>query len=201
MSTHIKIAIAEPSPIIRSGLEVQLKRLARYKVHIEYLVTEDLKRDWTESLALVSADIFILNPLLCGLMPQQLIAGRPERAKCVALSYGTTHEALLKEYDDILCVTDSVRQIGALFDRLIQPVEEISTPNEPNTLTPRERDILVGIVKGQTNKEIASELHLSPHTVITHRRNITKKLGIHSSSGLTIYAMMHKLVEFDDIKH
>lgn len=200
MSTHIKIVIAEPSPIIRSGLEVQLKRLARYKVQIEYLA-EDLKRDWTDSLSLVSADIFILNPLLCGLTPQQLITGHSERTKFVAISYGTTNDALLKGYDDILYITDSVRQIGALFDRLIQPLEETSTPNDSNALTPRERDILVGIVKGQTNKEIASELHLSPHTVITHRRNITKKLQIHSSSGLTIYAIMHKLVEFDEIKH
>ena len=51
-----------------------------------------------------------------------------------------------------------------------------------------------------TNKEIAGRLYLSTHTVITHRRNITKKLQIHSSSGLTIYAIMNKLVELDEIK-
>ena len=51
-----------------------------------------------------------------------------------------------------------------------------------------------------TNKEIAAQLFLSTHTVITHRRNISKKLQIHSPSGLTIYAIMNKLVELEDIK-
>ncbi|WP_308586608.1 LuxR C-terminal-related transcriptional regulator, partial [uncultured Porphyromonas sp.] len=52
-----------------------------------------------------------------------------------------------------------------------------------------------------TNKEIAEELFLSTHTVITHRRNIAKKLQIHSPSGLTIYAIMNKLVNLDEIAH
>jgi DNA-binding NarL/FixJ family response regulator len=56
------------------------------------------------------------------------------------------------------------------------------------------------VVKGQTNREIAQSLFLSTHTVITHRRNIARKLGIHSTAGLTIYAIVNKLIELDDIK-
>ena len=51
-----------------------------------------------------------------------------------------------------------------------------------------------------TNKEIASKVCLSIHTVITHRRNIVRKLQIHSPAGLTIYAIVNKLVELDDVK-
>ena len=70
----------------------------------------------------------------------------------------------------------------------------------PGELTPRERDIIIGVVKGMTNKEIADELFISPNTVTTHRRNIVKKLDIHSASGLTVYAIMNKLVSLQDIE-
>jgi ATP-dependent Lon protease len=56
------------------------------------------------------------------------------------------------------------------------------------------------VVKGLTNREIAEQLYLSAHTVITHRRNIARKLQIHSASGLTVYAIVNKLIELDDIK-
>ena len=56
------------------------------------------------------------------------------------------------------------------------------------------------VVKGLTNKSIADKLCLSVHTVITHRRNIARKLQIHSSAGLTIYAIVNKLVELKDVQ-
>ena len=56
------------------------------------------------------------------------------------------------------------------------------------------------VVKGWPNKTIADHLSISIHTVITHRRNIAKKLQIHSSAGLAIYAIANKIVELQDIK-
>ena len=64
----------------------------------------------------------------------------------------------------------------------------------------REREIIVCVVKGMTNKEIADQLCLSIHTVITHRRNISNKLQIRSAAGLTIYAIVNKLVDIKDVK-
>lgn len=69
-----------------------------------------------------------------------------------------------------------------------------------DTLSAREREIIVCVVKGLTNKEIADMLCLSVHTVITHRRNIARKLQIHSPAGLTIYAIVNKLVDMSEIK-
>ena len=66
-------------------------------------------------------------------------------------------------------------------------------------LSDREKDILVQIVKGLSNKEIADVLFISPHTVITHRKNITRKLNIHSTAGLTIYAIVNKLVDINSL--
>lgn len=71
---------------------------------------------------------------------------------------------------------------------------------QKDILSDREKDILVGVVKGQTNKEIADSLFLSVHTVLTHRRNIARKLEIHSPAGLVIYAIVNGIVKMEDIK-
>ena len=62
----------------------------------------------------------------------------------------------------------------------------------------REREIIVQVVKGLSNKEIADALFISVNTVMTHRRNISRKLGIHSTAGLTIYAIVNGLVSLED---
>jgi regulator of cell morphogenesis and NO signaling len=67
-------------------------------------------------------------------------------------------------------------------------------------LSDREKDVIVCVVKGLTNKAIADRLSISVNTVTTHRRNIAKKLNIHSSAGLTIYAIMNKLVDIKEVK-
>lgn len=67
-------------------------------------------------------------------------------------------------------------------------------------LTPRETDIVRAISKGMSNKEIAESLFLSVHTVTTHRRNISSKLGIHSASAMTLYAILHGIISLDEGK-
>ena len=77
----------------------------------------------------------------------------------------------------------------------------INKKSENDTLlSEREKDVIICIVKGLSNKAIAEKLFISINTVTTHRRNITKKLNIHSSAGLTIYAIMNKLVDIKDVK-
>ncbi|MBQ0029508.1 MAG: response regulator transcription factor [Paludibacteraceae bacterium] len=67
-------------------------------------------------------------------------------------------------------------------------------------LSEREIDIIREIVKGLSNKEIADNLFISVNTVMTHRRNIARKLNIHSPSGLTIYALVNGIVSLEDVK-
>ncbi|MBQ9237294.1 MAG: helix-turn-helix transcriptional regulator [Prevotella sp.] len=66
-------------------------------------------------------------------------------------------------------------------------------------LSEREKDVVVGVVQGLTNKEIADKLFIAPNTVITHRRNIARKLQIHSTAGLTIYAIVNRLVDIGSV--
>ncbi len=100
-----------------------------------------------------------------------------------------------------------VPAVSALEKRLqkspklpINPSTEEPKSSEPDALSQREKEIIACVVKGKTNKETANELCLSIHTVITHRRNIARKLQIHSPAGLTIYAIVNKLVELSDVK-
>lgn len=67
-------------------------------------------------------------------------------------------------------------------------------------LSKREKDIIRNIAQGKANKEIADELCISVYTVATHRRNICSKLGIHSSAGLTIFAIINHIVDINDVK-
>lgn len=73
----------------------------------------------------------------------------------------------------------------------------MTSPDEEycaHSLTSRELDVLKEIAAGKTNKEIADSLCISVNTVITHRKNVSQKLGIRSASGLSLYALMNGLI-------
>ncbi|MDY6230235.1 MAG: helix-turn-helix transcriptional regulator [Prevotella sp.] len=80
-------------------------------------------------------------------------------------------------------------------------ISNMISPSANNeTLSDREKDVIVSVVQGMTNKEIADHLCISINTVITHRRNIAKKLQIHSAAGLTIYAIVNNLVDISSVE-
>ena len=117
--------------------------------------------------------------------------------KCVALQISMTDHAALRNYDESISVYDSIETVIEKLSKLINKPER---DNRHETLSVREKEVIACVVQGLTNKQIADRLYISTHTVITHRRNISSKLGIHSPAGLTIYAIVNKLVELDDIK-
>ena len=120
---------------------------------------------------------------------------------------GATNELNTVLYDIFVCQQD-LESHNLIEDVLLVPqvkkMEEALQKKsekrvEDDTLSERERDVLVHIVRGLTNKEIAAKMFLSVHTVNTHRKNIMNKLKIHSPAGLTIYAIVNKLVEIEDL--
>lgn len=66
---------------------------------------------------------------------------------------------------------------------------------EGNALTQREKEVLILVASGLSNKVVAARLFISIHTVISHRKNLTEKLGIRSAQGLTAYAIINKLID------
>lgn len=119
-------------------------------------------------------------------------------------------------FDLIICENDLLAHCGVenrIFVPAVERLEETvhqQLQNEENKsensdspiadLTERECEIIACVAKGLSNKEIANKLFLSVHTVATHRRNIASKLDIHSPSGLTIFAIVNKLIDLKDVK-
>ena len=88
-------------------------------------------------------------------------------------------------------------------ESIVSRVQEETISEEPasqDNLSQREKEIIRCVVMGLSNKEIAEELFISIHTVITHRRNIARKLEIHSPTLLTVYAIVNKLVDISEVK-
>ena len=144
-------------------------------------------------------DIVIVSCNVCSppmIETVRTIADLP-KARFILYCETITDELLAERCEGHLSAEESDKEVIDLITSLLTADEREEVPGE---LTPRERDIIIGVVKGMTNKEIADELFISPNTVTTHRRNIVKKLDIHSASGLTVYAIMNKLVSLQDIE-
>ena len=107
------------------------------------------------------------------------------------------------KYDAQLSVFADIEEVAGMMAKLSGQVNDEELGQErffvENVLSQREREIVVRVVRGLTNKEIADELFISVHTVVTHRKNISRKLQIHSAAGLTIYAIANKLIELKDL--
>lgn len=196
MSTHVKIAIAEPSVIIRSGVLSVLKRLNALHAEVFEISEIDQLRN---SLSWQKPDILMVNPSLLGVFSLQQLKKDSGLGslKCIALQTVLADSSVLKDYDEVISIYDSAEQIKDKISKLVARPE---SDKRHESLSTREKEVIVCVIKGMTNKQIADKLCLSTHTVITHRRNISAKLQIHSTAGLTIYAIVNKLVDLNDVK-
>lgn len=200
-SESLSVVIADASVIIRSGLATVLRRIPNLNVHPTEVFSMEALNNY---LHMHMPDIIVINPSFGGWFDLHAFRAHHEKlsgVKFMALVSTVIDSNLLKDYDDTLSICDTVEQIAAKFEQLLHTeAEEMETDSNQEVLSQREKEIITCIVKGMTNKAIADRLYLSIHTVITHRRNIARKLQIHSPAGLTIYAIVNKLVELKDIK-
>ena len=193
----IRIAIAETSVIIRGGLTAALKRLPNVQP-IELLSIEALH----DCVRTQCPDMLIVNPAFGDYFDvgkfREETSGK--KIRVIALVTSFVDASLLSKYDESISIFDDLERLSKKISGLLNvPSEEEDLENQ-DALSQREKEIVICVVKGMTNKEIAEKLFLSIHTVITHRRNISKKLQIHSAAGLTIYAIVNKLVTLNDVK-
>lgn len=196
MAKRIHIIIAEPSAIIRCGVVTLLERVQNLNLDIAEI--SDLTTLSTSTHRQI-ADLLIVNPSHLGLFSPSEIRATVgnDNLKIIALQSVFIEQSLLQNYDDVVSIFDSIETIAEKISQAAKSDDEAENRKE---LSQRERQIIVCVVKGMTNKQIAETLFLSTHTVIAHRRNIANKLQIHSPSGLTIYAIVNKLVNLADIK-
>ena len=87
-----------------------------------------------------------------------------------------------------------------VIDQSSMESRQAESSSEGGELSAREKEILVCVAKGMLNKEIADKLCLSIYTVITHRKNITRKTGIKTVAGLTVYALLNNLIDMSSVQ-
>lgn len=192
----ILIAVAESSVIVRSGLVSVLKRLPDMEVEVVEVTSKDGIRHCME---MHTPQILIVNPQLEGWFDVDAFRQcYKQDVKLVSLLCSMVDSSQLKGYDERVTLFDDM----ASLEKKITELLNIADEGEPDqdALSQREKEIVGCIVRGMTNKEIAEKLFISVHTVMTHRKNITRKLQIHSAAGLTIYAIVNKLVELSEVK-
>jgi len=102
--------------------------------------------------------------------------------------------------EKVILYTETKSAIHAKLKVLISKVVELNSDEKVTVseLSEREVEILKDVALGLSNKEIADKHFISPHTVITHRKNITRKLGIKTVSGLTIYAILNRIIGIEE---
>lgn len=192
----IKVVIADNSVIIRNGLASVLKRFSDYNFQINEISTQEAL---TIFLRLHTPDLLICNPIFAQGFNINAVKKDYPTIKTMALVSALLDSQALASYDSSITICDDVDTIcNRIKDLIYEPDSDDNTEQEP--LSSREKEIIGCVVKGLTNKAIADSLSISVHTVITHRRNITRKLQIHSAAGLAIYAIANNIVNIEDIK-
>ncbi|MBR5726225.1 MAG: response regulator transcription factor [Muribaculaceae bacterium] len=181
-----RLLIVEPSEVIIEGLKAILDGQIRFKVLEPEMDVDRLE----ERLTATRPDILLINPTLVDDI-LRLRTGNPMAV--VALVYQYIERDVLKQYDAVIDIRDSRAQVIETLAQASPSAVETTTGSYE--LTKRETAVLVQLAQGKTNKEIADALNVSVHTVISHRKNITRKTGIKSVAGLTVYAMLNNLID------
>ncbi len=199
MSNSKKVlAVAETSYIIRKGLVYVLSQLASVGKVVELKEMENINYQ----LDILRPDAVLINPMLLGHTSRQDIRQQlnlNNKTAIIALVYNIIDEQFYRSYDAVIKINDSESKIEEILLNCLNKEQNNQTDQEE--LSDREKEILISVVKGMSNKEIADHHNISIHTAITHRRNITRKLKVHSISGLTIYAIINKLIDISEIKY
>ncbi|MEZ3550268.1 MAG: response regulator transcription factor [Muribaculaceae bacterium] len=193
----IRFVIAETSPVISAGFSMCLRRLPKTQSDIVEVKTSD---DLLAYVSSNSVDVILVNPTFGGIFNPSIIRQLPglENCKIMAIEIGKLNSQACALYDGTISVIDDMETIESKVKAICG--DSPSPTDDKECLSQREKEIISLVVKGMTNQEIADKLFLSIHTVITHRRNIARKLEIHSATGLTIYAIVNKIVDLSEIK-
>ncbi len=189
----MKILIFEKRYLIAEGLFSIIKKIEN---SLDIILINDFIQFKYNIIEKAPDLLFINQDLLPNLSDKTNIA-KLQNTKIVLITTNKTisfNQFLIIEK---LQITESKDSIATKINNIIeQYIDNLKNENDNNgDISARESEIVKYIAKGNTNKQIAKLLFISPHTVITHRKNITNKLGIKSVSGLTIYAILNNLIE------
>jgi DNA-binding CsgD family transcriptional regulator len=150
----------------------------------------------------ISPSLIILESKLIP-SPQQYslekLKGKNPDCCILIVETSMTEESAETYAKEILFRNDTEETINKKLKHFFDTPQSGTVHQNDTTISDREREIVRLVALGKTNKEIGDELFISPHTVITHRKNITAKLGIKTIAGLTVYAILNGLIEKEEL--
>ena len=194
-----RILIVVPSVIAAKGLEQVFGDLGEFEV---CGILQDLSGSVEVQLRTLAPDVIILDPTIFDFASRSSIKTRMAEytdAAIIAFAIQPPDEDILKQFEGSIGLMDAptavIRKVRAALE------ERSETPKaEGEELSQREKEILICVAKGMLNKEIADLYNISIYTVITHRKNITRKTGIKTVAGLTVYALLNNLIDLNTIE-
>ena len=194
-----KILIAESSQIVAEGLKHILEAFGDYTV--SGIIAPDTESGLENSLDEYDADAVILDPAVLspdGKARARETVKRHLDVPVVGFISAASDASVASAFDACIYFTDkaddNLQKISGVISS--NPAESRGDGEE---LSAREKEILVCVAKGMLNKEIADQLCISIYTVITHRKNITRKTGIKTVAGLTVYALLNGLIDMNSV--
>lgn len=190
------IAIIESSEIINEGLAIKIKNTTYFGNVLSYFSLETFLSTHKNK----EVHVLLANP-------NQLTKYEKEFKKwyqtssvelLIAIVYQIYSDEQLKIFHDSYSILEP-------FNQLVRKITNYRTSstnakNEIRNLSDRENEVLKYLAKGLSVKEIADKMFLSPHTILTHRKNISQKTGIKTIAGLTVYAVSTKLISMDELE-
>jgi DNA-binding NarL/FixJ family response regulator len=197
MSKPVNIIVGETSQVIVEGLSGILAR-SGMPVHILHagclMDTEKFILSNKKSIVIITPS-FIQN----NIKPFNALRVDYPETKWIAFVYAFYDPHLMSLFDAIINISDPPDTIIGLIKKTISSGTNTETGRTEEILSERETGVLQLLATGLANKEIADRLNISINTVISHRKNISQKTGIKSISGLTIYAVVKKLITLDNL--
>ena len=191
-----RVIICETSEIIANGLADIIDGMAQFDV----VARIDSPEHLSERILSTDANVLVINPVLLGYQNKEFLSELSKEHPnliTVALLTSCLDHSSLTPYVGVIEINDSKQKILNKFAEW--GADPNPKKNDDVELSKRETDVLVAVAKGMMNKEIADQMNISIHTVISHRKNITRKTGIKSVSGLTVYALLNNLIDEKDL--
>lgn len=183
---QINVLISEKGFIVKKGLQFILNEIENYSYHFYQNDNSNLKK----CLSNHKVDILICDNEF---YEQNRDVINNPKLKIIIIDFeDKTYSSFFinKLEEDKFIITSVLQNAGKDKKETKEKVEGISE---------REIAVVRCVAKGMINKEIAEELFISQHTVITHRKNLTRKLGIKTVSGLTVYAILNNIIDINEV--
>ena len=200
MENKKTVALITPSAMVSKGLEDILDESGEFKVEECF---RDISRPVEARLGTLDPDVVIIDPSVLDFKSRK--EGRSKLADIcdsivIALGGPGLTDEVLRQYDGSISIYDSREDILRKMRSSVEAKQSETSVSDSGELSAREKEILVCVAKGMLNKEIADKLCLSIYTVITHRKNITRKTGIKTVAGLTVYALLNGLIDMSSVQ-